>query len=96
MIYLAHIRCASNHNIVGGMAELDQDQQDAFREQMMQQFDGMIAAKVIPPRCLICNSAEFHTDLIATVCKTMEEAKPMVEDEVARGIKERLLHNSRN
>jgi|SRR5215472_5499203 len=99
LIYIAHVKCAQEHSLIGGMIQIEPDRPDkvgAFRLEIMQQFEAMVEERIVVPKCEVCGSSEFHVVMVESGFKTLEEARGLIEHEVLNAARQRLLHQSRN
>lgn len=84
-VYLAQLKCPSNHCVVMAASEFETEAEaQQLEPRLLQDFQRLVAGKAINPECGICHSTQLHVQIAQSRFATMDEARPFLMREALK------------
>lgn len=97
-VYIAQLKCPSNHCVVAKAGEFANSKlAESLGTELRLLFDLMVARGALIYECGICKSKDLHVQIAPTRFRTMEEARPFLNrSEVEQIASAEFLRGGRN
>ena len=97
-VYLAQLKCPSGHCVLGAYGEFESlKEADAIKQELLAGFTRATDLHLMNPYCGLCKSRDLAVDIRETPWRTIEEARPVMEEMERRQLETaRWLKQTRN
>lgn len=97
-VYIAQLKCPSNHCILGAAGEFESmEEAQSLAPKLESEFEQMVAEGTLNRKCELCGSTMLSVAVDRTKFATMAEAKPYLQDsERMQALTAAMIKRSRN